>query len=464
MVGVKTMLTSFRQTIQWSILFAIVGHIILIVSAIPTVMDNENGALGCFAVGLILMGIGTGGFKSNISPLMGEQINNDRPEIVVTKTGERVIRDPAVTISRMFLYFYLMINLGSLGGQIGMVYAERNVGFWLSYSMPTWLFFVAPVVLFACKKYYIRSPPTGSVLPNSMKLLKLACKGSWSANPVKTYKNLTRPGFWDAAKPSRLGSSVPAWMNSLDDSWVEQVARGLNACKVFFWMPLYWLAYNQTTANLTSQAATMDLDGVPNDLINSLNPITLVIFIPIMDAFVYPALRKARIRFTPLKRITAGFMIASAAMVTSTVLQHYIYELSPCPSDSVQSDPSCHAPINVWVQALTYCLIAFSEIFASISTLEYAFSKAPENMRGLVMGVNLFSNALSAAIGQAFNPLVADPLLVWNYGVVAVLAFLGGVGFWLTWRSLDAREDELNHIESSKYMGKDAARHDEENR
>lgn len=51
------------RTIMWSILFAIIGHIILIISAIPPVIDNPNGAIGCFAIGLIIMGIGTGGFK-----------------------------------------------------------------------------------------------------------------------------------------------------------------------------------------------------------------------------------------------------------------------------------------------------------------------------------------------------------------------------------------------------------------
>lgn len=52
------------KTIQTAIGFAMVGHIILIVSALPPVISNHpNGALGCFALGLIIFGIGTGGFK-----------------------------------------------------------------------------------------------------------------------------------------------------------------------------------------------------------------------------------------------------------------------------------------------------------------------------------------------------------------------------------------------------------------
>jgi len=54
-----------------------------------------------------------------------------------SKTGERVIMDPSVTISRVYLWFYLMINVGSLSGSISMVMAEKYVGFWVAFLMPT---------------------------------------------------------------------------------------------------------------------------------------------------------------------------------------------------------------------------------------------------------------------------------------------------------------------------------------
>lgn len=47
-------------------------------------------------------------------------------------TGERVIVDPSVTNSRIFLYFYFCVNIGSLTGQISMVYVEKYIGFWLA--------------------------------------------------------------------------------------------------------------------------------------------------------------------------------------------------------------------------------------------------------------------------------------------------------------------------------------------
>jgi len=237
---------------------------------------------------------------------------------------------------------------------------------------------------------------------------------------------------------------------TFNDVWVEEVARGFAACTVFCWLPLYWLTYNQINNNLTSQANVMALHGVPNDVISNLDPFALIILIPIFDFFIYPGLRRVGINFTPIKRITAGFMLGSMAMIWAAVIQVYIYRRSACGSNAAgeQSDgtPCPNVDINVWAQTGSYILIAISEIFASITALEYAFTKAPKNMRSLVMAFNLFSSAIAAAIGEAFVSVSADPLLVWNYGSMAVIAFIGGILFYLTFRSLDKREDLLNSI------------------
>ncbi len=92
------------KTIHAAIICAVVGHVILTVSAAPSVIKNGSSALGAFAVGLIILGIGTGGFKSNISPLLAEQQTDTKKRIEVLPSGERVLVDPAVTTSRIFLY------------------------------------------------------------------------------------------------------------------------------------------------------------------------------------------------------------------------------------------------------------------------------------------------------------------------------------------------------------------------
>jgi POT family proton-dependent oligopeptide transporter len=125
----------------------------------------------------------------------------------------------------------------------------------------------------------------------------------------------------------------------------------------------------------------MALHGTPNDLLQNLNPIALIIFIPLLDCeychpnlfehkltkavVVYPLLRRYKINFRPELKVTAGFFMAAVSMVYACVLQHYIYKSPP-------------NSIHVWIQAPIYLLVGFSEAFVVITGLEIAYTKAPE--------------------------------------------------------------------------------------
>lgn len=178
-------------------------------------------------------------------------------------------------------------------------------------------------------------------------------------------------------------------------------------------------------------------------------------FIPIFDKFFYPQLARMGVNFTPLKKIQAGFVCAMLSMVVAALIQHFIYEKSSC--GKFASDCDIPPPLTVWVQTPAYLLIAFSEIFASITGLEYAYTKAPKNMRSLVTGVFWFTHAFSSAIAQAFVPLAADPLLVWLYVTIAILTFLGWVAFWWTFRALDKDNDTLDKLPEGGFLSNSEA-------
>ncbi|CAI6091904.1 unnamed protein product [Clonostachys chloroleuca] len=437
-------------TIQYSNWVALFGHVVLIISAIPPVIVHPKAAIGIFSVGLVIMGCGTGGFKSNISPLIAEQYKDSKAYVRVNKRGHKEIVDPAVTTARIYIYFYLLINMGSLTGSLAMVYSEHFVGFWLSYTLPTICYLLCPIILWYFKKSYKLSPPTGSVMGKGWKLIRYASKRS---------NGWRDPEFWNRAKPSEIrarGETPPAWM-TFDDAWVDEVKRGVLACKVFLWYPLYWLAYNQMTNNLVSQASTMVLGSTPNDIVSKLNPIFIIIVIPLMDFIIYPALTRMGVVLSPIKKITAGFVLSSFAMISACVTQYYIYKLSACGNDinaQVKAGrKDCTAPITVWIQVFPYGLVGMSEVLASITKLEYAYTKAPKNMKSTVQAIALFTSAVSSALGQALVGLSEDPLLVWNYGTVAIIAMIGGIGFYMTFRKADRDEDALNNQEESNFIG-----------
>lgn len=90
-----------------------VGLLILVCTAIPKSL-REGAGLGGYVASIILTGIGTGGIKANVAPLIAEQYTRRHMAISTAKNGERIIIDPYITISHIYLMFYWCINVGSL--------------------------------------------------------------------------------------------------------------------------------------------------------------------------------------------------------------------------------------------------------------------------------------------------------------------------------------------------------------
>lgn len=81
------------------------------------------------------------------------------------------------------------------------------------------------------------------------------------------------------------------------------------------------MTYGQMDANLGSMSTYMRTDGFPNDVLSNINPLTLIVFIPIVDKFLYPWLRKIGFKMRPITRITIGFWIGVVAMAYCAVIQ-----------------------------------------------------------------------------------------------------------------------------------------------
>lgn len=82
------------KTINVAIGVATLGHIIILISSVPGVIEHSDVAIGVFSLGLIFFGIGVGFFKCNVSPLIAEQYESahPRPVVFTEKSGEKVSR------------------------------------------------------------------------------------------------------------------------------------------------------------------------------------------------------------------------------------------------------------------------------------------------------------------------------------------------------------------------------------
>lgn len=94
------------------------GVLILFATSLPTAIEHGAALGGLIAAMVtasndcgsnrlthsqIIIGIGTGGIKSNVSPLIAEQYRGTKQTIRIEKSGERVIVDPGVTIQRIYM-------------------------------------------------------------------------------------------------------------------------------------------------------------------------------------------------------------------------------------------------------------------------------------------------------------------------------------------------------------------------
>lgn len=65
----------------------------------------------------------------------------------------------------------------------------------------------------------------------------------------------------------------------------------------------------------------MHTAGVPNDMMYNANPIITIIFIPIVDRFLFSWLRRSGFAFTAVTRLVCGFALEALAMTMAAIVQ-----------------------------------------------------------------------------------------------------------------------------------------------
>ncbi|KAJ2458740.1 peptide transporter ptr2 [Coemansia sp. RSA 2424] len=424
-----------------------VGNLVLTLTSIPASI-HAGGALPGLIIAMIIIGLGTGGIKPNVSPMVAEQYTRTRPFVRRLKNGKEVLIDRDATIQSMFNWFYWSINLGSLSA-IATSELEHNVDFWAAYLLPTLMFVVCILVFWLGRNRYVHNPPTGSILLRAVSCLTAGARQSRAAKKAGRQILDTagaKVSWIEYSKPSNM-IDPPVSPVSWDDAFVDELRRTLKACKVFLFYPVYWLCFGQITNTLISQAGEMDTGGVPNDIMQNIDPLFLIIFIPIFDKLFYPGLRRCGLNIGPILRIFIGFVLAAIAMAYAAIVQHLVYSSGPY----YDHPGSQHNDISAAIQIPAYAFIAWSEIFASITGLEYAYTKAPQSMKSIVMSIFLFMNCGGAILAFCFNPISTDPHLVKNFsiagGLMGVFAFL----FYACFYKYDRQEREENKTKEISY-------------
>ncbi len=336
------------RTILWLSYGYVAGHATL---AAMDVAPAVRATL-LFA-GMTLIVVGQAGIKPNLSAFVGDQFRQDQGGL----------------LDRVYSLFYVAINLGSAASQIATPWLLAGCAFgavklcegsavaW-AFGVPGILMALALVIYLAGRRLYVKVPPVGRD-PNSFASVL------W-----------TRIREGEEAARRRHGEAEVAGMRS-----VFRIAL------VFAPTVTFWALYFQYGSSWFNQAEQMNRDvfgwHMESAQMEALNAILILIMVPLFAYAVYPALQKAGLRPTLLRRMTAGMFIAIPAFLSAAMIQSWI--------------EAGRTPHIAW-QAIQYVIIAIAETLVSVTALEFAYTQAPKRMKGVIMSMYTISIGLGSFV------------------------------------------------------------------
>uniref|UniRef100_A0A8C8SPA6 Solute carrier family 15 member 2 n=1 Tax=Pelusios castaneus TaxID=367368 RepID=A0A8C8SPA6_9SAUR len=309
-----TWLGKFKTIIYLSIVY-VIGHVIKSVGAIPTV-GNQVVHVVLSMIGLALIALGTGGIKPCVAAFGGDQFEEEH-------TKER---------SKFFSVFYLAINAGSLISTFvtpvlrGDVKCFGGDCYALAFGVPAALMVIALVVFIAGSGMYQKTPPRGNIL-----LEVCQCIGFAIGNRLKNRsKKIPKREHW-------LDWASEKYPKQL----ITEIKMVTRVLFLFIPLPMFWALFDQQGSRWTLQATRMNADFgglvLKPDQMQFLNPLLILIFIPIFDLGLYPLIDMCKFNFTPIRKMAVGMILAGLAFAAAAIVEIKANETTmpnPLPKES----------------------------------------------------------------------------------------------------------------------------------
>jgi POT family proton-dependent oligopeptide transporter len=153
---------------------------------------------------------------------------------------------------------------------------------------------------------------------------------------------------------------------------------------------MFWALWQQNFSSWIVQAESMDrhLFGInwKPDQIQTVNPIFILLMLPLFSYAIYPTLDKF-FPLTPLRKLGLGLFTTALAFAIVGVIQVWI--------------DGGRTPHIGW-QILAFVVLTAAEVMVSVTHLEFAYTQAPKKLKSLVMctylGAVSLGNFFTAAI------------------------------------------------------------------
>jgi POT family proton-dependent oligopeptide transporter len=192
------------KTITYGLMIGAVSHALLIIPAIPQVLEKVDAARALFIISVLLLAFATGFIKPSLNPLLCDQNPIKRQYVKRLPSGELVIVDPTTTLQGYQLMFYQCISYGSVFG-LATTYSARRVGFWLAFGLPGILYVVMCFLLRFLGPRLVKVPPKAGVVGELFAVFKRVLSNG-GLRELFSRKAEDVDEFWNKAKPSVIAS------------------------------------------------------------------------------------------------------------------------------------------------------------------------------------------------------------------------------------------------------------------
>lgn len=283
-------------------------------------------------VGLWLISVGSGGIKPCVSAHVGDQFGTTNKHL----------------LTKVYQWFYFSINFGSFISTLLTPWLLEHYGPHWAFGVPGVLMGLATLLFWMGRNVFIHIPPGGT-------------------------KFLTETFSWTG------------------------ISAVLKLTIIFSFVAVFWALFDQTGSSWVLQAKNLNRTWMGREWlasqIQAVNPILVLILIPLFQFGIYPAIDRV-FRLTPIRKIGLGLFVMVGGFAIVAVLQERI-------------DAGAQPSIS-W-QFLAYAVLTASEVMVSITCLEFAYTQAPRTMKSVVMAVFLASVSLGNVFTAVVNNYIQTP-------------------------------------------------------
>src|SRR3954454_1506937 len=344
------------KVVFWLSIVYCLGHatLALMGSSVAHVIEQRY----LLAIGLLMIALGAGGIKPCVSTNVGDQFGESNKHL----------------LTRVFNWFYFSINAGSALSTLLIPWllepyqADPN-GFIAKLS---------PAVVGFLESPRLHSPDIAFGLPGIF--MAIATIIFWMGR--KKFVHIP---------PIGLGTYTREIFNKQTGKIL------LNVLMPVPFVAMFWALWQQNFSSWIVQAESMDrhLFGIEwlSSQIQTVNPIFILIMLPIFSYWLYPMLEKV-VRLTPLRKIGAGLFVTAASFFLVAMIQTRI-------------DAGARPGI-IW-QIWAFVILTAGETLVSPTHLEFSYTQGPVKLKSLIMCTYLLAVSLGNVFTAAVNFIIQNP-------------------------------------------------------